>query len=226
MQLSTMGLVMSKDKFDDLQKILKEYQYLSQRQDLNIEERKFVESIVRTPHLIREQLIILNSGIFHEGQLRGKQLTGTSRTYARYHINDIEGFVADVADRMFFLEEGGDPQHFGYSYLEDLAVQFDSGDYDKVITDIRKRFGISKARKLNDIKKKFQALSSEILDNLDLYEQKTIPKNIDSLFYLFKEYIPDAPDQTIADRISELLAKFDINVKANTMLQRIYRAKK
>ncbi len=53
---------MPKDQFEDLNKRL-EYCH-----DLEGEERKVLESMLRTPQLIDDQLEILNSGIFYEGQ--------------------------------------------------------------------------------------------------------------------------------------------------------------
>ncbi len=143
----------------------------------------------------------------------------------KYPINDLEGFIAGIADKIFFIEETGSAGYLGYGFLDDLSAKFDGSTYDKLITDISKRFKISKAKKLNDIKNKFQALATEIFEDLEIDTQKAIPKNVDSLFYFFKEHVPDAPDQTIAERISDLLTKFNVTFKAKTILQRIYRAK-
>ena len=53
-------------------------------------------------------------------------------------------------------------------------------------------------------------LEGELLSEMRNDAKKPIYKRCEPIFDVFKNHIPDAPNQTIADRISELLKKFDI----------------
>jgi hypothetical protein len=210
---------MSQDQFDDLKKRLQECEHTT----ASDEDTIFCQSRLMNPGYIPEQLKIMESGIFYEGQLRGRQSTGRSRDYAKYQIYNIEGFVFDVVYNIYDLKGNITKKYFD---VKIFCSEFESSNYDSMITLLRKRFGISTVKKMEYIKKIVMEFESELLSEMRNDTKKPIYKNVQPIFDVFKHYIPDAPNQTIADRISELLAKFDINVKANTMLQRIYRAKK
>jgi len=204
----------AEDQIGNLLKRLEDNQ--SWRSD---EERLRAEQVLKNPHLIADQINILKSGIFHEGELRGHA------GHKTYPINDLEGFVAGVAVWILNIYDD-DPSH-EYDCLTELRLQFTSGYYDKLIAFLPKRFGISKVKKMEDIKNKFMALHDEIIPALTHDIRKALHTNVDSLFEFFQKHLPPhTPDQTIADRISDLLAKFDIQIKSGTILQRKRRAQK
>jgi hypothetical protein len=99
--------------------------------------------------------------------------------------------------------------------------------YNKMSTFIRDHFGTSKGKKMDNIRNYFIELYNEIKPGLNQETKKVFRENVDGLFEHFKEHLPpNTPDQTIADRISQLLKDFDIMVKRGTILQRKRRAKK
>ncbi len=214
---------MSKDQFDDLLQRLEDC--LNAESD---EERENAESKLKTPHLISDQLKIMNSGIFLEGHLRGKPLTGSAKRYEKYQINDLEGLIAEVAIAILFINK--DWSINVLDYITKLYLDFTSDDYDKLITFFRKRC-ISIAKKMEDIKDKFMQLRKALKNKINKSPKLTfkttkriIHENVDSLFSIFKAHIPGSHEETIADRISELLKEFDIDVKPGTILQRRRRA--
>jgi hypothetical protein len=209
---------MPKDKFDDLRKRLQEAE-----DTFWTDERLLYESKLKNPDDIQNQLIIMDSGIFVDGQLKGT-LIGSSGKPEKFQIIDVEDFLAKVANNIYYIFEKPDLK--AYYILSTLGEYFKSHIYDSMINMLRKDLGINKVKKMENIKRDFIALRDEIFSKIDNGVNKVVPPNVDSLFYLFKEHIPDAHDQIVANRISELLTKFDIDFKAGTILQRMRRAKK
>ena len=218
---------MTQEQFDDLKKRLEDC--VNARSD---EERDPWEEL-RVDHFIDEKLKILNSGIFLDGNLRGKQLTGSARKYEKYQINDFEEFIAGVTSYILSIDEDKEAKDV-FSSIILLEMGFRSEYFEKFITFLRKK-RISKAKELENIRNNLFELTREFRDkiyicpklpNIFKSKKRVIYKNVDSIFLFFKKHIPDAPEETIAARISELLKIFNIGVKPGTILQRQLRAKK
>jgi hypothetical protein len=212
---------MSKDQFDDLKKRLQEYEDASNTDgyDSSLESK-----IDKNPYFIPDQLKIMDSGIFYEGQLKGNQLTGKAKKYEKYPISDIDNFVQYIAATIHHIDRDG--SNYSCGFVSQLVSKFQSVAYEYTISVILKRFGISKVNKLEVIKKKIIELNEEIRSELTFGDKRAIHQNCEILFSIFKGHIPDAPNKAISDSISELLKKFEIEVKSGTILQRIRRAKK
>jgi len=219
---------MSQDQFNDLKKRLEDC--LNARSD---EEREDAREKLRLEHFIDEQLKILNSGIFLDGHLRGKQLTGSARKYEKYQINDFEEFIAGVTLHILSIDEDEEAKDV-FATIILLESGFRPEYFEKLIIFLRKK-RISKAKELEDIRSNLFKLTKELRDKIFIYPKsstifkstkRVIYKNVDSLFLYFKKHIPDAPEETIAARISELLKEFKFDVKPGTILLRRYRTKK
>jgi hypothetical protein len=227
---------MSKDKLDDLNTRL-------QINDNKNPKGKKVHVVEKNSGDTFLRKLIMDSGIFIDGKLKGNQLTGGARTYVTYQINDIEDLLKKINIHILpIIFDCNFPEYI--DFLSDITSIFESPNYDNMLNILHKDCGVSKAKKLNSIKSNLIALRDEIY-SIKFIEVKVIyHKNntqfnkrfigirkysnddVDSLFYCFKQHIPDAPDKTIADRISEFLKQYKIKVRSGTLLQRILRAKK
>jgi hypothetical protein len=210
---------MSKEKFDDLKKRLQEAEDASMTDEDGFPREPSIEN----KDCIPEQLKVMDSDIFHEGQLKGKKIGGSSKKYVKYQINDIEDFVDWVGQAISTIDI-----NFKYQYfpLNALWHRFNNKDFESMINALNKDFGSSTFNKMNKVKSNFMALFEELQPKIGSKAKNPLKENVDSIFGIFKRHIPDAPDQTIAVRISELLNEFGIEVKSGTILQRMNRERK
>ncbi len=172
-----------------------------------------------------ELYVILKSGIFQDGQLTGRQLTGHARTYKRYRIINLEKFIWLLCDKInrfspVYLNE--DEQIF--DGLSNLLDALESSRY--IIKHI---FGKHEETKIVTLCEKVKAWLNTNQDYLtEPSPQFGMTERLltEQVTDLFKEHIPNAPEETIYNGVCNFLGLFDIKCNPKTLAMREYRRKR
>jgi hypothetical protein len=226
-----MGAAMTKDQFDQLLHSLKNppQGFCSDYSDpdpINRITNQTIPEIWECPFqvMLPTAIAIMESDIFYEGQLKGKRLTGGKNRFKLYPINDFQRFLWSIAAPFEPAISMG---------VSALCLEEPPRMFDKLLEDLADMTCLAEIYKGKRVAKRMAAIGKELEDiKKDISSNITPPANpigivkiIDHLISTFKAHIPDAPDQTIANSISDLLQKYDMPVKAKAILQRMFRAK-
>ena len=171
----------------------------------------------------KELNIILESKIFYNGQLKGRQLLGHAREYKSYQIIDLKEFIYHLCEEIYDYY----PVDIEKQTILDL-LKLEEVIADNIIT-IKKLFKKSKAAHLAELRKDIKNWLNSKLPFLNEDKNVFPVKEIeltDQIIALFKKHIPNAPLEAIYNGASKFLKLFGINVKAKTLSMRDFRKRK
>lgn len=196
--------------------------------ELVLASREPIEGQWKYPfHIVRYAAIdIIKSGIFVGDCLKGKKIPSSPPKFKTYPIKDPEELVwffalplvIDIEEKISQISQGFHKEinrHFSR-----MAVNID--DLSRLIGILAKPKTITK---LDKIKAEFDSLQKELLVHL--------PENffrlkdpIDYMINVLQRHVTEVPDQTIAERVTDILKISDIgDARYKTVLQRMTRRK-
>jgi hypothetical protein len=173
-----------------------------------LEEQEFLYRIGNNFSLTIQ---IMESGIFREGKLKGRKISGK---YRLYPIENIKELIIEVVKILNGLESLKERE-------QTVDQQFDSilNEYDKLSKIVLECKGI-RPEKVKAIRDDLAVMKNRTL--MKLIPISSLPPEImPSLIAIFKKYVPTAPNQTIAARISELLKTAGFDVKQETIRKKL-----
>jgi hypothetical protein len=168
-----------------------------------------------TPTAIR----IMESGIFHDGKLKGASLdAGSGKHYETHQIRDLPTFVMSLS--MFFdvIE-----RHYTLPNLtKSMISSFSSIDehLNRLIPSTFRLAGKRKSNQLISIRKQITAIQNSILDRIDRPPRLPRSKIKHFVAYLFEEHT-DAPNTVRAERASDLLNYLDIKSTPDSIRKKL-----
>jgi hypothetical protein len=170
-----------------------------------------------------ELSIILESKIFQDGQLKGRQLSGNARKYRSYQINDLEEFIWLLCDTIHKFSPVDTEQSAMDSLLNLLKY------IEECNATIRRLFGKIQGDKIAAFGEKLKTSLSTMMES----SKKSSPPFFiteryltDHITDLFMKHIPDAPEETISVGVYKLLEMFGIKCNPKTLTMRQYRKRK
>jgi hypothetical protein len=181
---------------------------ISDMSDEEIEEEEF---LYRIGHNFSLTIQIMESSIFREGKLKGRKISGK---YRLYPIGDIREFIIELVKMLNRLE-------YMKERKQRVAQKFDSilTNYDELSKIVLESKGV-RPEKVKSIWHDLAIMKDRTLDKLGPISN--LPSEImPSLIDLFKKYIPTAPNQTIAARISDLLKIVGFQVNQETIRKKL-----
>jgi Asp-tRNA(Asn)/Glu-tRNA(Gln) amidotransferase C subunit len=154
---------------------------------------------------------IMESGIFREAKLKGRKI---SEKYRLYPIEDIKEFIIELVNILNRLENMKERKQRFTHQFESIISEFDL--LSKMVLECK---GV-RPEKLKAIRHDLAVMKDKTLNKLN--PVSSLPSNIiPTLINLFKKYIQNAPNQTIATRISELLKIVDFQVNQETIRKKL-----
>lgn len=163
-----------------------------------------------------ELSIILDSGLFQDGQLKGMHLSGQARKYKGYQINNLVEFIWHLCDEMHYFEPLNGSQQIVYS-LSNLVEAIEES-----INIIHDLFGKRRSSQIVEFKEEVKTRLGTMKEfplHFAIKERDLSNRITD----LFKKHILDAPDSRLYAGVSELLALFGIKRKPETIAMAEYR---
>jgi hypothetical protein len=170
-----------------------------------------------------ELSIILESKIFQDGQLKGRQLSGHARKYRSYQINDLQEFIWLLCDKIHFFSPVDTEQSTFDSLLNLLKCIEECND------SIRRLFGKIQGDKIAAFGERVRTQLSTMMESSKesspqfFITERDLIKHITDLF---KKHIPNAPEGSIHAGVSKVLKLFGIHCNPKTITMREYRKRK
>jgi len=161
---------------------------------------------------------IKESGIFWGKNLKGRKYPSFFKIFP---ITDPELFVLKIARAI----------DFWVAYL--TMKEKISADFDGVLAALNQIINNYKQILGKRLKNRLETAMQDITDIKTKALDRPIPKPrydlVDALIVLFEENVPDAPADTVAKKINQLLELFketlNIDLEADSIKQRMYRKK-
>lgn len=219
---------MSKDQYDELINLVDEMSINYPDDQIDEEPSIDYTNIEQLPEYpfepyCNELNIILQSGIFHNGKIKGRQISGHAKLYKEYLIIDLKKFIYFLCEKMHDYYPSDFQQNV---YVNLLKLE-------EIITDniiiIRDIFGKRKAAQLAELANKINDFLETNFNYMEQFKNVFPMKEselADQIVHLFKKHIPNAPDETIYNGVSNFLKLFDINCKPKNLSMRDYRKRK
>jgi hypothetical protein len=185
--------------------------YESLEKELSDEVLEEQEFLYRIGFNYSVTIQFMESGIFREGKLKGRKISEKHRLYP---IDNIKEFLIEVVKILNGLESMKVRE-------KKVTQEFDSilSEYDKLSKIVLECKGV-RPEKVKAIRDDLAVMKNRTL--IKLTPISSLPTEImPSLIALFKKYIPTAPNQTIAARISELLKIAGFDVKQETIRKKL-----
>lgn len=173
-----------------------------------LEEQEF---LYRIGYNFSLTIQIMESSIFREGKLKGRKISGKYRLYLIENIKELIVEVVKILNGLESLKER----------KQTVAQEFDSilSEYDKLSKIVLECKGV-RPEKVKAIRDDLSVMKNRTL--IKLIPISSLPPEImPSLIAIFKKYVPTAPNQTIAARISELLKTAGFDVKQETIRKKL-----
>jgi hypothetical protein len=201
-----------REQFEELLSVLKDQMDLvSTYEGYEPEISEQEEFIYRIGRNIPLAIQIMESGIFREGRLQGRKISTKHRLYA---IDGIEEFVIELVRIFTNLTKM-------MVQKQSVTLKFDSilAKYDELTGVVLECKGV-RPQKVQAIRQDLALVKKKTLSKLNPISSLP-PDIISSLIFLFKKYIPTAPNQTIATRISDLLKIVGFQVNQETIRKKL-----
>jgi len=166
---------------------------------------------------------ILESKIFQDGQFKGKQLTGHAKRYRSYQIDDLEKFIWLICGKIHDFT----PIDVDQSIIDSLLNLLEC--IEECNNNIRCLFGKIQGDKIAAFGERVRTHLSTMMESSKKSSQQFLFTERDlteQIFDLFKNHIPDAPQETISVGVCNFLELFHINCKSKTLTMRDYRKRK
>jgi hypothetical protein len=156
-------------------------------------------------------IAILESGIFRDCKLKGRPIGGKFRLYP---IESPFQFVIESGMIFSIWIRTRDQQQMFADASYGLLEHFDD-----VSREVLKYRGV-RPEKVKAIRQKLVAMREKTISKLSRIKGPTYDL-VSALIPKFKQYMPTAPNQTIAARIQDLLKIVDLHVEQETIRKRI-----